>query len=281
MVKFGYLDLKNIRVPYFIEGEGLPCIVTGDIHLTRKAFSTNLRKHIEFVFVEQRVLHKPDRPFYDENITLDTIAEDIEKMREKAGHEKVAVLGFSVTGLFSLYYAQKFPQNVSHVIMINSPPYYIPELFWEKVEENWKKNASEERKKEYVRLQEEYERKKKNYSPDELTIQNYLSAAPRLLADPSYDMRRFWKGYRENENVFKYFENIFSEYDFRLGYPVSCPVYLTLGKYDYTVPEFFWDDFKDHILNLTVEVFENSGHYPFIEEQELFEKRLISWIKTH
>ena len=153
--------------------------------------------------------------------------------------------------------------------MINTPPYYIPELYWEKIDENWEKNASKERKQEYKKLQEEYERKKKKYSPDELAVQNYLSAGPRMLADTSYDWKGLWKGYRENEHTYKYLEHIFSEYDFRLEYPVSCPVYLTLAKHDYVVPEFFWDDFKDHILDLTVHFFENSGHYPFIEEQEL------------
>jgi len=42
---------------------------------------------------------------------------------------------------------------------------------------------------------------------------------------------------------------------------------------------YLWDDYKDKLPNLSYNLFEKSGHYPQLEEQDLFDKKLIAWIK--
>jgi len=73
---------------------------------------------------------------------------------------------------------------------------------------------------------------------------------------------------------------IFKNYDIakRPG-RVATPVFLALGRYDYLCPYFLWDDRKDVLPNLSYNLFEKSGHFPMVEEQELFDKKLIEWIK--
>jgi len=38
------------------------------------------------------------------------------------------------------------------------------------------------------------------------------------------------------------------------------------------------DDYKDKLPNLSYNLFTKSGHFPFLEEQELFDTKLIEWI---
>jgi pimeloyl-ACP methyl ester carboxylesterase len=46
-------------------------------------------------------------------------------------------------------------------------------------------------------------------------------------------------------------------------------------------PYFLWDDRKGILPNLSYNLFEKSGHFPMVEERELFDKRLVEWIRTH
>jgi hypothetical protein len=48
---------------------------------------------------------------------------------------------------------------------------------------------------------------------------------------------------------------------------------------DYLVPYTLWDDQKDKIPNLSINLFERSGHYSFFEEEELFRNRINDWIE--
>jgi hypothetical protein len=44
---------------------------------------------------------------------------------------------------------------------------------------------------------------------------------------------------------------------------------------------YLWDDRKHVVSNLSYNLFEKSGHFPMVEEQELFDKKLLEWISTH
>ena len=62
---------------------------------------------------------------------------------------------------------------------------------------------------------------------------------------------------------------------------IITPVFLALGKYDFVCPFYLWDSDKDRLPNLSYNLFEKSGHFPMLEEQELFDKKLTDWVKSH
>jgi proline iminopeptidase len=58
------------------------------------------------------------------------------------------------------------------------------------------------------------------------------------------------------------------------------PVFLALGRYDFLVaPPSSWDPLRPYFRDLTVRVFERSGHTPCNEEPDLFDAELLSWMK--
>lgn len=58
------------------------------------------------------------------------------------------------------------------------------------------------------------------------------------------------------------------------------PVFLALGRSDYIIaPAGSWDPIRPHFQNLTVRIFERSGHSPQFEEMDLFDAELIRWLK--
>ena len=76
------------------------------------------------------------------------------------------------------------------------------------------------------------------------------------------------------------FKKLLINYDISKGKPINTPVFLALGKSDYFVPYTIWDDQKSKIPNLTCHLFEKSGHYSCFEEEELFNKELLSWFEN-
>ena len=69
---------------------------------------------------------------------------------------------------------------------------------------------------------------------------------------------------------------------------VKVPVYLTYGKYDFMVPPLNEPGepvdgsaglYRD-IPGVTVEVFDKSGHYQYLEEEEEFMRRIRNWLES-
>ncbi len=78
-----------------------------------------------------------------------------------------------------------------------------------------------------------------------------------------------------------FFGGILNNYDIINGDQITTPVFLALGRYDYGVPYHLWDDRKNEFPKLSYNLFEKSGHYPMMEEQALFDKKLIEWISRN
>ncbi|MNU02368.1 hypothetical protein D3C72_2460510 [compost metagenome] len=56
---------------------------------------------------------------------------------------------------------------------------------------------------------------------------------------------------------------------------------LALGRHDYLVgPESAWDAYRERFADLTVKVFERSGHTPQLEESDQFDAELLRWLDS-
>jgi len=63
--------------------------------------------------------------------------------------------------------------------------------------------------------------------------------------------------------------------------PVLAPIYVAIGRHDYQVPYTTWDEHRRGIGNLTLVLFEQSGHIPHWEEPERFAAELARWRQQH
>ncbi|MFC2126149.1 alpha/beta fold hydrolase [Bacteroidota bacterium] len=262
---------------YSIEGKGQPCFVCADGDLQKGCISDNLKEHFQFVFIEQRhsTIYEETKDY--SNITMDTIVDDMEMLRTKLGFDKVYVLGHSIIGLIALEYARKYPENTKGVIMINTPPHFNMD-YMKNINKYWDENASEKRKKILAKNLKNLELiNKDSISKEEWNYLSYKAYAPKNYYDSLYNDTPY---FRVNEEGWNHFFSIMSEYDIAKSL-IETPIFLSLAKFDFMMPESFWDDYKDKFETLTINRFEKSGHYPHVEEQELFDKLLLSWINDN
>ncbi len=273
----GFITVDGTQLNYLVEGTGIPLVVIGATkNWPRKTFSEELRKHITFIFMDNRAFVPPEEPVDIEKVTMRTAVDDVELLRKELGFEKIAVAGCSYPALIALAYAQKYPDNTSHVIMVDMLPYWNDNAI-RAYEEYWDTNASDERKEILTRNREQLTDEVLSDVPP--SWRGYVRSAPMYWYDPTYDASWLFRGFDVNpERMGHFLSEHLPQYDFTRGSEITTPVFLALGKHSYVSPYYLWDDYRDRLPNLSYNLFEESGHFPMLEEQEWFDQALLEWI---
>jgi proline iminopeptidase len=113
------------------------------------------------------------------------------------------------------------------------------------------------------------------------TRQARLRNAPKIWFNPQFDETPQWEGVEGNEVIRRVWDEVFPTIDLTRGLETfHIPVLLALGRYDFLVaPPSSWDPIRPYFWDLTVRVFERSGHTPCYEEPAVFDAELLSWMK--
>jgi proline iminopeptidase len=276
--KSGELVFGDKKVTYFIEGQGVPCIVCADANLQSNCLSENLKKNFQFIFSEPRISTYNAKDY--SSLSMDTIVDDIDILRKKLGFDKIYVLGHSICGLMALEYARKYPQNTNGVIMINTPPHYHND-YWDIVSHNWDTKASAERKMIYKTNKSRLSKMNiDSLSEIDRSFEEYKSSVPMYFRDSVYDVTSTFRNIQRITKGWDHFFTIMLDYDIARS-EIKVPVFLSLGAYDFMTPQSLWDDYINKLPSMTVNRFKKSGHFPQVEEQELFDHQLLDWLKIN
>jgi pimeloyl-ACP methyl ester carboxylesterase len=162
--------------------------------------------------------------------------------------------------------------------MIGTPPHFN-HGYMDTIDANWERNASKERKMIYDSNQQFLN----SLNKDTITKEkwNYLKYETRVPKDwynPRYDVSELYPQFRVNNKGWRHFFSLMRNYDIART-PIDVPIFLSLGEYDYVMPEFMWDDYQDKLEELSVYRFKKSGHYPHVEEQKDFDHKLLNWAR--
>jgi proline iminopeptidase len=280
----GTIATGKFNLRYRIEGTGTPTIVIGFPTYYTRVFSKNLRSHLRMVFLDHRGTAPSPGKVDVTEFSLEKLIDDIELARQTLNLGRIAVIGHSGHAFMALEYAKKYPANVSHAIMIGIAPDLGPESA-EAAEQNWQKLASPERK---AALEENMRRlpdeQLAQLPPSERFIKSYARNGPRTWFDPHFDASPLFEGVVANMDMIDYvWGQIFRDIDVTQNLDTfDRPVFLALGRYDFLVaPPSSWDPIKAKFRDLTLRVFEQSGHTPQYEEPVLFDAELLRWMKDH
>ena len=100
--------------------------------------------------------------------------------------------------------------------------------------------------------------------------------------DHDFDSTPLWKDVDVNlEMISHVWGTLLAEIDITKGLDAfHRPVFLALGKYDFLVaPPSSWNRIDSKFNDLTIRVFDESGHTPQYEQAELFDSELLNWIQ--
>ena len=180
----------------------------------------------------------------------------------------------------ALEYAKKYRDYVSHVIMIGISPIFNDEAK-SKAEQYWEESVDPVRKavvaENLLRVPDD---QLAQLSPPDQFLKSYVRNGPRIWNDPRYDATDLLQGFSPNMIGLKIWSEDFAAIDITKGLnDFSIPVFIALGRYYFLVaPPSSWDPVRSEFQDLTLRVFEQSGHTPQYEEAGLFDAELLSWM---
>lgn len=282
IIDSGLIQSGEFSLQYQIVGEGLPAIVIGSALFYERAFSQNLRSHFKMAFVDHRGFAPGNQCQDLSQYTLDRLVEDVELARATFGFEQVVLIGHSGHGFIALEYAKKYPQRVSHLVMMCVSPDFS-EASHAAAARYFEESACPDRK---AALAENVAKLPAAIAaaPDRAFVTYCLLMGPKNWFDYRYDAQHLWQDVAVNMAMFDYvWGQIFRDIDITNHLDrVTMPVLLVLGRHDYVAPPaYLWEPMRDRFHNLTIRVFETSGHYPQLEEANLFDRELLAWLADH
>lgn len=270
------ISVNGLKFRYKIEGSGIATVVIGSAIQQPRMFSQDLRKQFKFFFVDTRLFVPDDI----KKCTLDDAVEDIEGIRKHLKIERMVVMGNSMLAIIAFEYAKKYPERVSHLVMIGISPIFDDSYYKER-NKYWESHATEERKQIWKDNKKKLNEKlRKNVSPGKARVLRYVSNGPKRCYDARYDSTWLFEGVTINMSKgINNFIKSFYTYDMKNNIQkVSMPVLLVVGRYDFNNPYYLWNDFKSKFSNLEYHLFEKSGHHPMLEEPKFFNQTLTKFI---
>lgn len=118
------MPLRRVRdVDLYVDavGDGYPLLLMhggpGTDHWTMTSFK-DLADQFRVILYDQRCNGRSDGPL--SSFTWDNLTADADALREQFGFERWAVLGHSFGGHVALEYALRYPERLSHLVLMNT-----------------------------------------------------------------------------------------------------------------------------------------------------------------
>lgn len=279
MYQSGYVYSDGFKLQYIVDGSGAPAIVVGSSLYYARTFSNSLRTKLRMAFIDHRGFAPSNNCKDIRKYQLDILVDDIELLRKELGFEKFILIGHSGHAFMALEYAKKYPTNVEYLVMMCAAPDYSDAAHSKSVRD-WEELVSPERK---AALAENLSRFPQEIAqaPERAFVTRCLLMGPKSWFNYNYDATNLWEGIEVNMTMFDYvWGEVFRDIDITKNLDkLKAPVFLALGRYDYLVPPaYLWESVRGHFSDLTVRIFEQSGHAPHFEEPELFDQELLGWL---
>jgi proline iminopeptidase len=274
----GTAERDGFKLEWVREGSGIPMVVVGSQQYYRRAFPAALRDNFEIVFCDSRQWAETPRGFDITTITRSTIADDVEAIRQVTGLDRPIVAGHSQHGAMAFVYAHHYPDRVRGVLAVAAMPPAGSEEGLEPARAFIGRDASGERLAAHRRDQQAGPVHQVVESSQEL-IDNYLSDRALNWYDFNFDGAWLWEGVEVNVPVMAHITGAPEALGGYQAGPLTAPVFLVLGRYDYGVPFYFWERPKKDVANLRYKLYDRSGHTPPLEQPDEFVADVMEWVK--
>jgi proline iminopeptidase len=258
---------------YTTVGHGIPCLVMhgglGVDHSQFREWLDPLGDVLHLVYYDHRGNGRSGRPPID-TLTHDQLVADADGLRAHLGFEQIAVLGHSYGGCLALLYALRFPQHVSHLVLVGTTAAW--DYFDELAADLQQRAVSHEVQAALLDLpatNEEMARNQLAIAPVAFHHAN-VQLAPRVLGKTLWNAAA---NVRSRQLAGSY--NVVA----RLG-EISAPTLILTGCEDFFCPPSQAERMRRGIAGAEAVIFERSGHYPFAEESAAFQGTIRAWLRT-
>ena len=264
------VNLNGTQLFYTTYGQGIPLMLMhgglGLDHTYLPPSFNQLGDVAQLIYYDHRGHGRSERPESFDGITHATYVEDADALRAHLGHDKIVLFGHSYGGFLAQEYAVRFPERLAGMVLCTTAPALDYQLEPKGTEEQ---------------------------------LAAFGAAFSRPMADDD-DWRQIWT---------TLWQIYFKEYDPDIGQAIDAttqyngaawnsagpllgsfnmldhlgaitvPTLIISGRHDYiTPPGPGGERFHSLMPNSELIIYENSAHYPFIEEEEQFFETMRNWL---
>lgn len=264
--------LNDTELFYVEVGEGLPCLVMhgglGFDHTGLHPWLDALGDVMRLVYYDHRGNGRSGRP-PSETITFEQLCSDADALRGHLGFEEVCVLGYSFGGFIALEYALRYPERISHLILLDTAPALD---YGDEIEANARRKGATDEQLEALAASAEDEAESWRLwkLKEPLYFHTYdADLAERVMGRTLISVEAAEAG-----------DAIIEDWDLtpRLG-EISVPTLILVGKDDFICPPSQAKIMHEGIPDSKLAVFERSGHFTHVEEPEAFFDAVRGWLR--
>lgn len=256
----------GINLHYERTGSGPPLLFLHTwltSHLFWKDQVSYLRRQHQIVTLDLRGHGDSSKP--KGAYTRSILTRDVKRIVEALSIKDAIIVGWGFGGLVALAFLRQFPQPVRGLVLVGVNPKIVKDTTYEfGLSEEESHQALRELDRDYRRFLRGYAKRlfRPQAQPALLTWANAAAAktpphAARALAEAIIECD-------ESEALRE----------------ISCPVLLCQGDQDQITPVGAARFMSNLIPKATLEIFAESGHAPQIEEAQVFNERLSSFLKA-
>jgi pimeloyl-ACP methyl ester carboxylesterase len=267
-------DLDGLKLAYTVSGSGPLLVVpapgwgigSGYLRNGLKALET----HFTLVVCDPRGNGASSRPDNQHDMGSAHMAADLEALRAYWGVERMHLLGHSSAGAVAMAFAARWPQRVQRLVLVDS------DLLGFDSSASFKKFAAARRDDPLYSAALARLMSAKPTSDEEFT-DLLLGIRPYYFAEPTAGVPRLLKTMSDAPSLWAYGAYYGADRDTPGGQAatlgaINAPTLVLVGQEDAFCPVAVAQRIASGIAGARLQVFERSGHYPWIEQPgEFFE----------
>jgi proline iminopeptidase len=273
-----YAQLADTELYFERHGKGIPTFILhgglGWDHTYFRPWLDKLGNQAELIYYDHRANGRSTRPDTFEGVDIDTWVADIEALRQYFGFDRIALFGHSSGGFIAQEYALRFDGHLAGLILCSSAPAmdYAPSIL--------ANAAGRGTPEQLAALGEVFSRQMTDdddfRSIFKLLLPMYFKQyVPHIVKsideNTSYSAAAWNHFFATCVPNFTTVERLCS---------LLTPTLILCGADDWIMPQGQSERMHTALTNAELVIFENSGHFPFIEETDRFARVTGDWLSA-
>jgi len=290
-----YVELLGKKIWYETRGKGEPLILipggVGGSHDYYHPYFSSLEQSFRVIYYDGFGRGNSERAKSPSEYTFEHDLDEIEALRRALHLGKVMIYGHSYGGFVAQGYALKYPKSVSKLVVSNiftcAEDYQASDDFlYEQTRQFFPEVAdkvAELRSRGLLANAPELQQASSAFFLPILELQFFRDPRNAQLIAPLFNEHNF--------NAEEYYALVGADADFKIGgdigkldfreqlSSIKVPFLVIAGRRDGVVLPRLSMQFKKYAPQAKFVMFENSGHYPFIEETLQFIKTMTNFLQ--
>ena len=270
-----YTQIRGYEIFSLTQGQGRPMLLIhggpGLDHTYLRPWLDPLGKHVQLTYYDQLGNGRSTRPESYEGISFATLVDEADVLRASLGYERIILFGHSFGGSLALEYALRYGRHLDGLILCNT----VPVLDYQADPQNHgtpeQVQAAVSGMSDPAALAEDHVWRQAWMKVLPLSFRTYN---PQIGAAMDEAMQYSGKAFAHSNTRCLPTFNVLH----RLS-EISVPTLVMTGRHDWmTPPTPGAERIHTALPDSKLVIFEQSGHFPFIEEQDRFIATVSAWL---